>query len=317
MGLDDFIQHVFNKIVKLPSNSRQYYFFLRLRRLILRTKTPLVRYSLDGVPILVPLEHNLPIFKKAYPNYSSNLGRIAKHIEEKYPSSSIIDIGANIGDSVAILRSQVASPILCIEGDDYFFSILERNCLTHNDVYTKKSFVNITDNPINGEVTSINGTATITINANNELTAKTLSSIINEYPSFKETKLIKIDTDGFDICIIRGALNFIQEQKPVLFFEYDPGFSTCKSIFSIFRELESLGYAYLIFYENQGDYLLSTEITNAELLLDLHYFYSGRNSSRYCDICALHRDDDDLFKTIRDGELKFFSEFRQYRKIET
>jgi hypothetical protein len=31
---------------------------------------------------------------------------------------------------------------------------------------------------------------------------------------------VKIDTDGFDLAVIRGGLAWIDARKPVLFFEY-------------------------------------------------------------------------------------------------
>ncbi len=39
----------------------------------------------------------------------------------------MIDIGANIGDSVAVIRNLVQCPILCIEGDSQFVNIPEKN----------------------------------------------------------------------------------------------------------------------------------------------------------------------------------------------
>jgi FkbM family methyltransferase len=39
----------------------------------------------------------------------------------------MIDIGANVGDSVAIVREQSDYPILCIEGNETYFQILEEN----------------------------------------------------------------------------------------------------------------------------------------------------------------------------------------------
>jgi hypothetical protein len=39
--------------------------------------------------------------------------------QAKYPNLTMIDVGANVGDSIAIVRVDV--PILCVEGEDHFF----------------------------------------------------------------------------------------------------------------------------------------------------------------------------------------------------
>src|SRR5216684_3183193 len=37
---------------------------------------PLVRYNLDGLELRLPLSHNLPLYRRSFPLYSSNVGRI-------------------------------------------------------------------------------------------------------------------------------------------------------------------------------------------------------------------------------------------------
>ncbi len=58
----------------------------------------------------------------------------------------------------------------------------------------------------------------------NNVIFKKLESIVMEYPQFIHTKMVKIDTDGYDLIILRGGLKYLETSKPVLFFEYDPYF---------------------------------------------------------------------------------------------
>src|SRR2546428_597296 len=95
-----------------------------LRRLISRIFDPLVRHDIFGQTIRLPWSHNLPNFRRQYPQYSSNVARIAKAIAQKYPDLTIIDIGSNVGDTVAFIRSATMAPILCIEADPRFFELL-------------------------------------------------------------------------------------------------------------------------------------------------------------------------------------------------
>src|SRR5215468_3310141 len=77
----------------------------RMREWLVRHGDPVVQFDLDGSKMLAPLSHELPLTRKRLPCYSANLGRIAAQVKGKYPDLTVIDIGANIGDSAAIVRS--------------------------------------------------------------------------------------------------------------------------------------------------------------------------------------------------------------------
>ena len=109
--------------------------FQVIRKIFLKIhKTALIKYKLEKYEIILPLKHELPIIKRDYPLYDTQIGRIVKYINEKYPSFQIIDIGANVGDSATIIKSNVDLPILCIEADDYYYSLLLGNTKNFNNV---------------------------------------------------------------------------------------------------------------------------------------------------------------------------------------
>ena len=68
-----------------------------------------------------------------------------------------------------------------------------------------------------------------------------------------------------------------------------------------------------MFYDNFGDYLLNIELTQKKMIEDIHNYYSGRNTERYCDICAFHKEDKDIAIKIREEELKFFASSRKFK----
>ena len=68
----------------------------------------------------------------AYPQYSQNLPRLVGLVASKYPRPGLIDVGANIGDTVRFVRAVDDTPVLCIEGnEDYtpFCAGTSRGCL--------------------------------------------------------------------------------------------------------------------------------------------------------------------------------------------
>src|SRR5262249_26864144 len=86
------------------------------------------------------------------------------------------------------------------------------------------------------------------------LAPTTLADVIAEHPAFRDAGLLKIDTDGFDIAILRGAQVWLAAAQPVLFFEYDPHFwpPVTPDGGRLFGELAELGYGPLIAYDNFG-----------------------------------------------------------------
>ena len=284
-------------------------FFDRIKK-----NNPFIEAHIGKFRIKLPFSHQLPFLLRDFPYYSTNLARIARLVHQKYPTLTLIDIGANVGDSVALLRTEDTFPILCIEGDDYFFPILQENAGKFQDVEIIKTYVGEQNKQFNAVSIELGGTAHLSQDdlSNNIVYIERLSSILKERPRFTNSKMIKIDTDGFDNKIIRGSIDFLKIARPVVFFEYDPFFLSEQNDdgLSIFNTLFDIGYRKLLIYENNGEMLLSTDINNLTLLEDINNFYCGRKGTRYCDICAFHEEDIDLFTMIRKSEINFFKTVR-------
>ncbi|MBN1984380.1 MAG: FkbM family methyltransferase, partial [Chitinivibrionales bacterium] len=171
---------------------------------------PLIRYNLEGTELLLPVSHKLPLFRRQFPFYSANVGRLAAGVFEKYPDMKFIDIGANVGDTVAFLRATAHFPILCIEGDEYFFTILalnvERSSLT--DVHVEHAFVGMETTTIQGRLQTKDGTGHLVSDGTGTETVniRTLADIVKEKTLFSSPRMIKIDTDGYDCQILFGSL---------------------------------------------------------------------------------------------------------------
>lgn len=289
--------------------------FLKIRDSLYEGKETVINYDLCGNSIILPVGHDLPINRKVFPLYSDNIARIAFYLTGKYIDLKIIDIGANVGDSVFIIKSKADVPILCIEGNDYFYSILEKNVSKWNDVFIVKAFIgDKTESKASYSFSKGSGRITETEDSEENIRFENLSNIVNQNRSFEYAKLIKIDTDGFDCRIIRNSLHYFNKSKPVIFFEYDPFLlqQLNDDGLSVFDSLLEVGYDTAIFYDNNGDYLLTSELTRKNIIEDIHYYYSGRNIEHYCDICVFHKEDSDIANKIREKELKFFAKKRNY-----
>lgn len=273
-------------------------------------------YSIGPYQIILPPDHLLDGYQSTWLRYDTALGYIAGAVFQKYPESSAIDIGANIGDSAALIKKYVDIPVLCIEGNPQFIEYLKQNALRIGGIEIAEYFVGKEGDSVNlDRLLSSGGTASIvdaiTVEESEATQTKSLASIINNYPRFQNSKLLKIDTDGFDFFIIQSSTEIISQLSPVLYFEYDitfdsngesAGLETVQSLFDI-------GYEYFLVYDNYGNYLISLSNQEYDRFLDLTtYLASNRKKSGtpvvyYFDICAFTDNDLDLFEEIRLGEI--------------
>jgi hypothetical protein len=63
---------------------------------------------------------------KYRPGANDLLGTLSLCVAKKYPGLSVIDIGANVGDTVAVIKTAIDVPVIGIEGDNVSYGFLER-----------------------------------------------------------------------------------------------------------------------------------------------------------------------------------------------
>jgi FkbM family methyltransferase len=297
-------------------------FFGFSRNLLASRSQHFIRYSLGASEILLPLVHELPLIRAAFPAYSTNIGYLCRYILDKYPDLHIIDIGANVGDTAAIIREHCQCPILCIEGDKHYFDILSENIRRAklSSVEAVHALVATYSGEISGRLISGGGSAHFVEDKTLVTRATTFTQILDGFPKFRSPKLIKIDTDGFDCSILRSELKWLGEIKPAIFFEYDPSFFGGQqySGANIFEDLSGAGYSFAMLYDNFGDYLVSVDLLrDREIIADLQNYYTGRDGKQYLDVAVFHSEDYDLAKHIRTKESERSLRFRAERSLST
>ena len=114
-------QLVFNSLIRPNVGGLYYRFLFKVRAIILNIcPNVIIEYEYKNFELKFPFSHDYPLNKKIIPQYSENLGIIAKIVNQKYSNSPVVDVGANVGDSAAIISSYCYIPILCIEGNPKF-----------------------------------------------------------------------------------------------------------------------------------------------------------------------------------------------------
>jgi len=110
-------------------------------------------------------------------------------------------------------------------------------------------------------------------------------------------KVVKIDAEGFDCSIIRGAAKFIRQSHPVLMFEYnrDNMDAIGENGLDTLRMLSDLGYSQVVFHDCYSRFFTDALLSNDGLVRDMLDYADGKHGAiYYFDLTVFHQDDTDV-----------------------
>ena len=214
---------------------------------------------IDNKKIILPPGHLLSLYESIYPKYDRFLPTVIGKIKE---NEVIIDIGANIGDTLFRLLNINKRPYYyCIEADNFFFEYLQKNKKSldvniQNKIILIKTLVG---DQLKGNLSeTATGTKTL-IESDLGIKSKKLDDIITEY-KIKNIKLIKVDVDGFDYNILFSAINELKNNKPDIFFEYMPLDKLAKKNYlRLIEKLNEIGYSNWTMLDNYGSIIFENK----------------------------------------------------------
>ena len=283
---------------------------LWVRRLVIGITDPIVQCRLNQRPILVPLSHDLPLILAASPHYAQNLVRLVDVVAGQRVSATFVDIGANIGDTVVLIRATTEVAALAIEGDGRYVPLLIANLDGIPEVEVETSYVssNLTSSAV--RVARAHGTARLMPSEiETPIVTRPLAEILKDHPRFTMAAVVKIDTDGADSAIISGNARWFAKAKPVVFFEYDAHLAAELGDQEPWRALGVLaeaGYNNAIVYVNTGELLTEVPVSNLAVWRDLASYTRSAGRRHYFDIAAFPAEDVDLFKRFLSSERSRF-----------
>lgn len=257
----------------------------------------LIRYKIGKYSISLPKDHLLPFYQSSHPQYDQFLPHLARFLPDY---SSVIDVGANCGDTLASMSSQNSRlKYICIEADEDFFSLLQSNVLLMRDSEPSLMVEMINEfigrDSGNARLVGSGGTKRAVAVANDEVAMrpKALDQVIaSSSPNSMPISLIKIDTDGWDYDVINSGMAIIKDYLPLIYFEcqyFDD--DQYQGFFEIMDTLELLGYGKWYVFDNFGGLIL--EDTDTASIKSLAQYIKGQNSGEttrtifYLDILAV------------------------------
>ena len=269
-------------------------------------------YDIDGISILLPDEHLLPVYQKTHSLYD----KLPRFIVRNIPSGgNIIEVGANVGDTLASMLSvKNDAKYFCIEGDELFFSYLELNTsilekdleLRHGSINIEKIFI-ASKLEYSAFVGSGGTRSGIIYEPDSEIPGEKIQTIsLDDYienSGIKAVELIIVDVDGFDFDVIQSAIISISKYKPLIYFELTPNDpSIIQSYMRVIKKLQRTSYVNFFVFDNFGNFLfdcsdlvLLEQFCNYVLRQNMHI---GTRTIYYLDILAVPKSKKDIGSKI-------------------
>lgn len=256
-----------------------------------------VEREVGGVRMAMPWAHRLPDFMRLDPAYGVNLLDLAAGLSGG-DEISIIDVGANIGDSTLLLLDRVPGRVLAVEPDEVFLPFLRKNAAGKGNIVIEPSVLTVEDSARAFATERIGGTATVHESTGGVvLPMVSVAELRRRHEDFADVRLVKSDTDGYDVTLVPAIASTWSDVRPVLFFEYDHRASEAagNDPMMVWDELAALGYAECAVWDNGGHPLF-----RASLAQTRERAAAERPSSPVCfwDVAAVHADDVDAVAVI-------------------
>ena len=254
-----------------------------------------------NIHLWLPPEHLLPIYKQKNRLYDSFLPVLANRLPVR---STVIDVGANIGDSCkSMYISNSSLNFLCVEPDPKFFKYLKFNTrkVPKQNLFLHKLLV--TESGGSFKLVGKGGTKSMQVTNQSSIKTATLDSLCSEISVGSQIGLIKSDVDGFDFDVLLSGRSVISEKQPLVFAEFffiDGG--SLGKYLNLVNFLISAKYTRAFIFRNTGAFECSIDLNKLEDFLrknvnslnhyvGVSYFDILFSAENFSDVAKLAVDD--------------------------
>ena len=271
-----------------------------------RDRFPLrpVHRTVQGVEMVLPWSHRLPDYARVEPGYGQNLPRLAAALVSRDGRPLVtVDIGANVGDSALQILAAAPGRVLCVEGDQAYLSFLRMNVDAMPEVAIEPSLLLPHTGDQSMAPVRAGGTTRFEPGeSQSTLPTITTAELRSRHHDFDRVRLVKSDTDGYDVSLVPAMARTWSDFKPVLFFEYDHRLTRLAGFdpVVVWSELADLGYRHVRVWDNYsrpiGTYPIE-EMAGRSTVLDAS---PQHRVNHYWDVAAVHGDDESGLLAVRD-----------------
>jgi FkbM family methyltransferase len=248
--------------------------------------------------MVLPWSHRLPDYAAANPVYGQNLVDLARRLATSGTPLTVMDIGANVGDSALQILNATDAKVMCVEGDREYLEYLRVNVGDDPRVTVVEALLAVDDGAAGTAVRSGGTTRFVHGEGGGDsMPSITTTALLEAHPEFKDLRLVKSDTDGYDVSLVPAVAAAWAASRPVLFFEYDPELTRIAGDdpAQVWTDLAALGYRDVAVWDNGGAPVgrsTTTEIQAKTGSLDDEHGPAWSNARTYWDVAVVHADDE-------------------------
>lgn len=195
-----------------------------------------------------------------FPNFYDKIGLDHVKNTDFIKDKAIIDAGGFIGDTALILSEYTNDKVYSFEPLLSNLNSMKKNIALNNKSNVEPVYMALGDqnNEIYIDDSNVSSGNVLNIkNTGNKVQMTTLDSFVEK--NNIKVGLIKTDLEGFEQPFLRGALNTIKKQKPVLIISIYHNYSDFFDIKPMIEELD-LGYKFKILKSNDFNIILETKL---------------------------------------------------------
>lgn len=249
-----------------------------------------VRRVVQGVELRLPWSHRLPDYARLEPAYGQNIVALATALAEDGPLR-LIDVGANVGDTAVQVLAAVDGEVLCVEGDPHWLAWLHRNVDRDSRITVHPGLLWSGHDRLDLAPVRRGGTTRFAAGDADSAQVVTAAELRAAHPDFDRVRVVKSDTDGYDVRLVPALAEAYADVTPVLFFEYDHGLSRLagNDPMAVWPRLAALGYVEAGIWDNHGAALGRVPLAAiSEVATGLD---RKRPEWDYWDVAVVHADD--------------------------
>ena len=254
-----------------------------LKRLNRCFHQPKRHYEIDGFVLDMGKNHLLSDYQEDCPMFSRfipYLGGLAEEIRGEH--GVIVDLGANVGDTVAALIKHTNAAVLCIEPTNEYYHLLNKNLFVMNAeerVHTIQAFIS---NKKKNYQSIVSGGGTAVQQESSQSTIPTFSLpevFVQCDIALDQIALIKTSTSGNDAGAVLSLGDSLREMKPIFYIETDMSMTVDRAVLDSQLDaylqmddyLAAHDYEVCFIFDNFGNLLCKG---TPETLKDIHrYMY--------------------------------------------
>lgn len=258
-----------------------------------------VRRRVRGIDMLLPRRHGLPYFAGAGSLYAENLVELSRLIREAEGELCLLDIGANVGDSVLLALDRAQGSAVCVEPDPEWLTYLEANVGDKANIAVEPSILLGAEADLGTPLAIVHhavGTSQVTrADEGGGIPAITTDELLRRHPQLERVRLIKSDTDGYDVLLMPHLVKTFAGSRPVIFFEYDPRPTRIATPEldpkAIWQEIAAAGYEQAVIWDNRGRLITSAPTSSLAALCAVLDQPEKERGYGFWDVAVAHRED--------------------------